>query len=135
MGNEQSGTLLLLFPLLPMMGAALNLAVGKRLGKGFSGAIAVLAVASSMLLAWQAAFTIHESGTSLTASFFDSDWIFSSELNPAYAIHVGAGLLLDQLSALMILVVTTVGTLIHIYSMSYMEEDPGYSRYFAYLNL
>jgi NADH-quinone oxidoreductase subunit L len=41
----------------------------------------------------------------------------------------------DRLSGVMLLVVTGVGTLIHVYSIGYMQEDPGYARFFAYLNL
>src|SRR5258708_32938206 len=50
-------------------------------------------------------------------------------------LHVDAALQLDQLSAVMLLVVTGVGSLIHVFSVGYMREDPGYARYFAYLNL
>ncbi len=49
--------------------------------------------------------------------------------------QVTAGLVLDRLSAVMVLVVTGVGSLIHLYSTGYMHEDPGYAKYFAYLNL
>ncbi|HUG02000.1 MAG TPA: NADH-quinone oxidoreductase subunit L, partial [Longimicrobiales bacterium] len=54
---------------------------------------------------------------------------------PAGDLSVDAALQLDQLSLLMTLVVTGVGFLIHVYSVGYMGEDPGYARYFAYLNL
>jgi NADH-quinone oxidoreductase subunit L len=50
-------------------------------------------------------------------------------------LEIGVTLLFDQFSLLMLLVVTGVGGLIHVYSVGYMREDPGYSRYFAYLNL
>lgn len=53
----------------------------------------------------------------------------------AGSFHAPFGLLLDPLSSVMILVVTGVGSLIHIYSIGYMEGDPQYSRFFAYLNL
>jgi NADH-quinone oxidoreductase subunit L len=56
-------------------------------------------------------------------------WMSSGQL------EIGVTLLFDQLSLLMVLVVTGVGGLIHVYSVGYMREDPGYSRYFAYLNL
>ncbi len=56
-------------------------------------------------------------------------WIVSGDL------HVGVDLQFDQLSMLMCMVVTGVGSLIHIYSVGYMRDDPGYSRYFSYLNL
>src|SRR4051794_30058924 len=57
------------------------------------------------------------------------DWM------PVGDLHVGAALQLDQLSILMALVVTGVGSLIHVFSVGYMKEDPGYPRYMAYLNL
>jgi len=56
-------------------------------------------------------------------------WIHVGEL------HIDLALQIDQLSAVMLLVVTGVGSLIHIYSVGYMGDDPGYARYFAYLNL
>ncbi|HCW79141.1 MAG TPA: NADH-quinone oxidoreductase subunit L, partial [Gemmatimonadetes bacterium] len=48
---------------------------------------------------------------------------------------VEAALQLDQLSIIMMMVITGVGTLIHVFSVGYMKDDPGYPRYFAYLNL
>jgi NADH-quinone oxidoreductase subunit L len=54
---------------------------------------------------------------------------------PVGDLHIDAALQLDQLSMVMVLVVTGVGTLIHIFSVGYMQDDPGYPRYFAYLNL
>jgi NADH-quinone oxidoreductase subunit L len=57
------------------------------------------------------------------------DWI------PAGDLHVSAALQVDPLSMVMTLVVTGVGTLIHLFSVGYMQDDPGYPRYFAYLNL
>ena len=56
-------------------------------------------------------------------------WWQSSDFNVPFNLYV------DQLSSLMILVITGVGFLIHVYSIGYMREDPGYSRFFAYMNL
>jgi NADH-quinone oxidoreductase subunit L len=57
------------------------------------------------------------------------DWM------PVGSLRVEVALQVDQLSAVMVLVVTGVGTLIHLFSVGYMHEEPGYARYFAYLNL
>jgi NADH-quinone oxidoreductase subunit L len=57
------------------------------------------------------------------------------EWMPAGGFSINAAFQLDQLSMVMILVITGVGTLIHIFSVGYMQDDPGYPRYFAYLNL
>jgi NADH-quinone oxidoreductase subunit L len=54
---------------------------------------------------------------------------------PAGTLRIDAALMLDQLSLVMLMVVTGVGALIHVFSVGYMREDPGYPRYFAYLNL
>src|SRR6185295_8499325 len=54
---------------------------------------------------------------------------------PAGDLQIDAALMIDQLSLVMLLVVTGVGALIHLFSVGYMREDPGYPRYFAYLNL
>src|SRR5216110_944027 len=54
---------------------------------------------------------------------------------PVGDLEINAALMLDQLSMVMVLVVTGVGALIHIFSVGYMRDDPGYPRYFAYLNL
>jgi len=54
---------------------------------------------------------------------------------PVGSLNLGATLQLDQLSMVMVLVVTGVGALIHVFSVGYMQDDPGYPRYFAYLNL
>src|SRR5207245_10481201 len=57
------------------------------------------------------------------------------EWMPVGDLRVDAAFQLDQLSMVMILVITGVGMLIHIFSVGYMQDDPGYPRYFAYLNL
>jgi len=54
---------------------------------------------------------------------------------PVGPLQIDMGFQLDQLSAVMLLVVTGVGSLIHLFSVGYMKEDPGYARYFSYLNL
>ena len=83
----------------------------------------------SFLLAW-AIFSAMRS-VSMEAPFVQSyfTWI------PAGTLQINAALQLDQLSMVMVLVITGVGALIHIFSVGYMREDPGYPRYFAYLNL
>src|SRR3954467_5567391 len=54
---------------------------------------------------------------------------------PVGDLHIDAAFQLDQLSIVMTLIITGVGALIHIFSVGYMRDDPGYPRYFAYLNL
>ncbi|MCS6914060.1 MAG: NADH-quinone oxidoreductase subunit L [Myxococcales bacterium] len=125
-----------LIPLLPLLGAIINLLLGRRLGKGAVALVACGSVAAAALVATRAVWVLGTEGLpsgALVDRFFQADWIFSS--GDGLDLHVSAGLMLDRLSAVMVLVVTWIGLLIHIYATGYMEHDPGYHRFFGYLNL
>jgi NADH-quinone oxidoreductase subunit L len=122
--------MLLLIPLLPFVGFVINASLGRRLPKSVSGGVACLA----MILAFLVSLTVSwpflfGEGHAVEQNVFT--WLASGNL------QVPFGLRLDQLSMLMILVVTGIGSLIHIYSVGYMHEetDSEYARYFSYLNL
>jgi NADH-quinone oxidoreductase subunit L len=120
-----------LIPLLPLAGAAVNLFAGRRLGKG-AGVLACAAVFVPFLLSVRAFFALQAldpAGRAAGLSSVLDDWIRIGR------VDVDLGLLVDPLSSVMILVVTGVGFLIHLYSTAYMAEDPRVGRYFAYLNL
>jgi NADH-quinone oxidoreductase subunit L len=125
-----------LIPLLPLAGAlVLGLRgerIQKRSGKGVIGSIAVAAVGSSFLVSLAAFFRLlgldeHARAGGLVANLLP--WIHVGSLQVDLAFQV------DPLSAAMILVVTGIGTLIHLYATAYMHEDPAFWRFFAYLNL
>ena len=120
--------MLLLIPLLPLAGFLVNAALGTRLPKIVSGSIACFVMVASFAISLVAAWTM-PSGGALQQTVFT--WIPSGDLQIPFALRV------DSLAALMILVVTGVGSLIHIYSLAYMHEetDSEYARYFSYLNL
>src|SRR5262245_59427184 len=128
---------LYLIPLLPLLGAAVNLLIGKRMGKDFASAVALGSVGGACILGWMGAYELLRAGegSALHGQFFDADWIMATEKIVNASLHIKAGLVMDHLSAVMVLVITTIGFLIHLYSTSYMEDDTGYSRYFGYLNL
>jgi NADH-quinone oxidoreductase subunit L len=114
---------------LPLLGAALLLLVGKRIGRA-AGPLACSTVGIGFVLGLVTLFGLLsevQEGRRATVRLFD--WIVAGNFS------VGADLLADQLSIVMVLVITGVGTLIHVYSIGYMHGDPRYSRYFAYLNL
>jgi NADH-quinone oxidoreductase subunit L len=118
-----------LIPVIPLAAAGVNLFVGRRLGKG-AGWLASAAVASSFLLAVWAVVEVmgvRENERHFIQYLFD--WISVGRFS------VGANLRLDVLSATMILVVTGIGLLIHVYAIGYMEGDTRYGRFFAHLNL
>jgi NADH-quinone oxidoreductase subunit L len=127
-GFEGFTTLSLLLSL-PLALAAVNLFVGRRLGR-LAGIFAAAAVGLSFVISIVSVVDLFgsapESRVQTTHLF---DWIHVGRFS------VGADLRLDVLSAVMILVVTGVGFLIHVYAIGYMEGDPRYGRFFAYLNL
>jgi NADH-quinone oxidoreductase subunit L len=124
--------MLLLIPLLPFLGFLVNAFFARRLTKSQSGALACGALIASFAVSLAAVWNLvgHEPASRLIVQP-TFDWIRSGDLD------VGFTLALDPLSAVMILVVTGIGSLIHIYSTAYMHEesDAGYARYFSYLNL
>jgi NADH-quinone oxidoreductase subunit L len=124
-------TLIVLIPALPLAGFAFTALFGRRLGKRASIA-PVLAVVASWAIAMVVAYTALTGGEpfgSEGAGVTLWTWI------PAGAFNVQVGLFLDNLTAVLLIVVTTIGMLVHIYSLGYIAHDPGYWRFFAYLNL
>ena len=124
--------MLLLIPLLPLVGFVLNASFGRRLTKMAAGAIAcgAMLVSFSISVAGVAKLVAREPESRFIAQRVFT-WITSGDFS------VGLTLRLDPLSSVMILVVTGIGLLIHIYSTAYMHEetDAEYARYFSYLNL
>jgi NADH-quinone oxidoreductase subunit L len=116
-----------LIPVLPLLGAAINGLFGKKFSRQAVSAVALLfsGAAFAMVLYVASRFS------SLTAPHveFLATWIRAGKFQVDFSFF------LDQLSLVMLLVVTGVGFLIHIYSIGYMWEEGGFYRFFAYLNL
>jgi NADH-quinone oxidoreductase subunit L len=119
-----------LVPALPLAAVLVNLAVGHKLGRRGVGWLACGAVGLSFLAALRAVMLLAarpEAQRALVETAYT--WIRVGDLS------VDVSFLLDPLSAVMILVVTGVGFLIHVYSIGYMAHDPDVRRFFLYLNL
>jgi NADH-quinone oxidoreductase subunit L len=113
---------------LPLLGVLINGLYGKRLGRTLNGYIGVGTVALAFLVGLLVFFQVpslpeHAQQVKLW------DWITIGNF------HAEASLLVDPLSMLMTLIVTGVGSLIHIYAIGYMDHDERVSRFFTYLNL
>jgi len=122
--------MLLLIPLLPFLGFVVNACLGRRLPKSVSGGIACLAIIGSFVVSVLSVMGVVSSPEGFTeATAFN--WMSAGD------VRIPLQLRLDHLGSLMILVVTGIGSLIHIYSTGYMHEesDGEYARYFSYLNL
>jgi len=117
-----------LIPVLPLLGFLFNLLLGKRLGKGAVTAVGVGSIALAFVLACVLFVAmLHAPGHRLELNY--GEWM------SAGAFSVPLGFVVDPLSGIMMLVITGIGFLIHLYSVGYMGQDDGYGRYFAYMNL
>jgi NADH-quinone oxidoreductase subunit L len=124
--------LIWLAPVLPLAGAVVLLVAGKPLRR-VAGVIASLLVGAAFVVSLFALFDLLSGGYGFpqgrTAIVRLFDWISVGRFVAPMELRV------DPLSMVMVLTVTGVSFLIHVYSIGYMREDPRYSRYFAYLNL
>src|SRR6188768_1815124 len=130
-------TLLAFIVLLPLLGAAVNGVFGKRLGKEAVSLLALSVMFLSFALAVVTFLALgHAQEGEEAARFAWQGWEwFRLTRSDGSAIVLNVGLSVDALNATMALVVTGVGFLIHLYSVSYMAEDPGFHRFLTYLNL
>src|SRR5262245_2080706 len=120
--------LLWLIPVLPLSGAVFNGVLGKRLPKNLIALIGSGTVGLYFVIAlWNFVAMLEAAQLPIVRDYFT--WIQAARFQSQF------GFMLDHLSGLMILVVTGVSFLIHIYSAGYMSHDPGFYSYFAYLNL
>ena len=118
-----------LIPLLPLIGFAVNGLLGSRLPKAVVSTIALVFPLASFGLVAHAAWLVRLGLALPVIEENAPTWIVAG------ALHFSFALALDQLTLVMLLVITGVGFLIHLYSVGYMSHEDGYWRYFAYLNL
>jgi len=115
----------LLIILLPLIGFLINGLMGHTYSKTIAGIVGSGAILGSFLLSVSLFFTAPEEGTVVT--FF--------KFLEVGAFKVDMAFLIDHLSLMMLLIVTGIGFLIHVYSTGYMHDDEGFHKFFAYLNL
>src|SRR5215468_7053251 len=132
--------LIWLIPLFPAIGFVINGLIGKRLPKTAVASIAAGAVLISFILSAGAVLQLLQLEPEQRAHTVKLyEWINAGPAHtaegPLARFTVDWAFLLDPLSSIMILVVTGVGFLIHVYSIGYMHEEDGFYRFFAYLNL
>lgn len=118
-----------LIPLFPLIGFLINGLGFRRVPKSLAGTIATAAVLASFLVSiiLFRSFVSRGQAEPIVATLFD--WISVGDL------HINFSFQIDQLSLLMLLVVTGVGSLIHLYSIGYMSHDEGFGKFMSFLNL
>jgi NADH-quinone oxidoreductase subunit L len=118
---------LYLIPLLPFAAFCVNIFLGRSVLRSNAHWISIPAVGASWILAVLVFRDLYDSEHAISQQLFT--WI------PSGDFVVNVNLYVDQLTAIMLLVVLTVGLLVHIYSVGYMHGDPGFYRFFSYLPL
>ncbi len=118
---------LFLIPLLPLVAAFVNFLFGRNYIKSQAHWIAAPAVFASFVLSVLVFFDVRDKGEAIDQHIYT--WIPSGSFQVDINLHV------DQLTAIMLLVVSSVGFLVHLYSSGYMHGDSGYYRFFSYLPL
>ena len=128
-------TYTLLIPLIPFLFFLILGLTGGRMKPLVSGLIGTSGLGIAAILAYATAFkyfwTGHAAGTAYTSiKAFEIQWL---HLTDKLTIHLGV--LIDPISVMMLVVITTVSLMVHIYSIGYMKGDPGFSRFFSFLSL
>lgn len=113
--------------LLPLIGFVINGLFGKRLPKALVGGLATLVVFAAFLISVSIFIGFPTDGTPVIVKAFE--WFTIA------GIQVNFGFQIDQLSLMMMMIVTGIGSLIHLYSIGYMSHDKGFYKFFTYLNL
>ncbi len=119
-------SLYLLVPLAPLAGAAIAGLFGKTIGRAGSHIVTILGVAISFL-ASLVIFQDVQAGNTFNGPVYT--WLTSGD------VSLEIGFLIDRLTVLMMLVVTFVSLMVHVYTIGYMADDPGYQRFFSYISL
>src|SRR5258708_20234566 len=116
-----------LIPILPLLGFLFIVLSGKRLVRGFASLVACGFVFASFGFSLALFIKLLNGAESFQVTLFN--WISTGSFSATI------GFLVDPLSSLMLLIITGVGFLIHVYSIGYMRDDEGFNRFFSYLNL
>jgi NADH-quinone oxidoreductase subunit L len=127
MAATLSSTTLLWVPLAPLAGAVIAGFFGKAVGRRGAHTVTILGVLISFILSAMVLKSVALDGARFNATVYE--WMVIGGLK------MEVGFLVDGLTAMMMAVVTFVSLMVHIYTIGYMEEDPGYQRFFSYISL
>ena len=126
MAAQLSQNLLLAVPLAPLVGAIAAGVFGKAIGRKGAHTVTILGVLVAFLISVSVLIDVI-GGARFNATIYE--WMVLGNLK------MEVGFLVDGLTAMMMVVVTFVSLMVHIYTIGYMEEDPGYQRFFSYISL
>ena len=127
MASTLSASLLLAVPMAPLVGAIVAGLFGKQVGRAGAHTITILGVLVSFLISAWVLYAVAVDGARFNATIYE--WM---RVGP---LKMEIGFLVDGLTAMMMCVVTFVSLMVHVYTIGYMADDPGYQRFFSYISL
>src|SRR5690349_12167905 len=125
---QLSTSILLIIALAPLAGCLLAGFLGKQIGRAGAHSVTILGLLISCALSFYVLYQITAGG----APTYNQDIYTWFEIG---RLHVSVGFMVDRLTAMMMVVVTFVSLLVHVYTIGYMADDPGYQRFFSYISL
>src|SRR6187431_243769 len=127
MATTLSPALLTVVPMAPLVGAILAGLFGKQIGRAGAHTVTILGVLISFLISAWVLWSVAVDGARFNATIYE--WM---RVGP---LKMEIGFLVDGLTAVMMAVVTFVSLMVHVYTIGYMADDPGYQRFFSYISL
>jgi len=127
MATTLSPALLTVVPMAPLVGAILAGLFGKQIGRAGAHTVTILGVLISFLISAWVLYVVAVDGARFNATIYE--WM---RVGP---LKMEIGFLVDGLTAMMMTVVTFVSLMVHVYTIGYMADDPGYQRFFSYISL
>jgi NADH-quinone oxidoreductase subunit L len=127
MSANLSLTQLVAVPVAPLVGAIVAGLFGKQIGRAGAHWITILGVAVAFVISFMTLLSVVNDGAHFSGTVYE--WM------NAGGLKMEVGFLIDGLTAMMMCVVTFVSLMVHVYTIGYMKEDPGYQRFFSYISL
>src|ERR1700712_2121808 len=127
MSANLSLTQLVAVPVAPLVGAIVAGLFGHQIGRANAHRITILGVLISFVVSAMTLYSVAFEGAHFAGTVYP--WM------DAGGLHMEVGFLIDGLTAMMMCVVTFVSLMVHVYTIGYMQEDPGYQRFFSYISL
>ena len=127
MATTLSPALLTVVPMAPLVGAVVAGLFGKQIGRAGAHTVTILGVLISFLISAWVLYAVAVDGARFNATIYE--WM---RVGP---LKMEIGFLVDGLTAMMMAVVTFVSLMVHVYTIGYMADDPGYQRFFSYISL
>jgi NADH-quinone oxidoreductase subunit L len=133
MAATLSPALLVAVPVAPLIGAIVAGLFGKRIGRAGAHRVTILGVAIAFAISSWVLYSVVADGARFNATIYE--WLTLGTPGTPGSLKMEIGFLVDGLTAMMMTVVTFVSLMVHIYTIGYMADDPGYQRFFSYISL